>query len=168
MTFKTGDKKSKGTTVPTSSKPKTAKTKPDSCQSLDIIPEEEPEDESDPIAELEVSDTEAEELCSILAEGETDIDLKSEDSEAEPESWLKTKYDPENYFREIVPKVLENGYIEEVTIGSTMGASVTIQVERTKYNALVDTGATRSCMSKQFYEKCMLSGMRNICQVSVV
>ena len=86
MTFKTGDKKSKGTTVPTSSKPKIVKTKADSCQSLDTIPEEEPNDEPEPIKEIEVSDTEAEELCSILAEGETDTDLKSEDSEVESES----------------------------------------------------------------------------------
>ena len=83
MTFKTGDKKSKSITVPASSKSKVVKTKPDSCQSLDTIPEEEPDDEPEPI---EVSDTEAEELCSILAEGETDTDLKSEDSEVEPES----------------------------------------------------------------------------------
>ena len=86
MTFKTGDKKSKSTTVPTSSKSKIVKTKPDSCQSLDTIPEEEPDDEPEPIEVLEVSYTEAEELCSILAEGETDTDLKSEDSEVEPES----------------------------------------------------------------------------------
>ena len=86
MTFKTGDKKSKSTTVSTSSKSKIVKTKPDSCQSLDTIPEEEPDDEPEPIEMLEVSDTEAEELCSILAEGEMDTDLKSEDSEMEPES----------------------------------------------------------------------------------
>ena len=49
-----------------------------------------------------------------------------------------------------------------------MGATVPIQVEKTKCNALVDTGATRSCMSKQFYEKCMMPEMRSICQVSVV
>ena len=49
-----------------------------------------------------------------------------------------------------------------------MGATVPIQIEKTKCNALVDTGATRSCMSKQFYEKCMLPEMKNICQVSVV
>ena len=49
-----------------------------------------------------------------------------------------------------------------------MGATVPIQVEKTKCNALVDTGATRSCISRQFYEKCMLPEMRNICQLSVV
>ena len=63
---------------------------------------------------------------------------------------------------------MKNGYIEEVTIGSTTGATVPIQVEKTKCNALIDTDATRSCISKQFYEKCMLPEMRNICQVSVV
>ena len=86
MTLKTGDKKSKTITVPTSSKPKAVKTKSDSCQSLDTIPEEEPDDELEPVEEIIVSDTEAEELCSILAEGETDTDLKDEDSEIEPES----------------------------------------------------------------------------------
>ena len=49
-----------------------------------------------------------------------------------------------------------------------MGATVPIRVEKTRCFALVDTGATRSCMSKQFYEKCMLPEIKNICQVSVV
>ena len=45
MIFKTGDKKSKRTTVPTSTKPKTAKKSTDSCQSLDTIPEKEPNED---------------------------------------------------------------------------------------------------------------------------
>ena len=86
MTLRTGDKKSKTITVPTSSKAKVVQTKLDSCQSLDTIPEEEPNDEIEPEEEIIVSDTEVEDLCSILADGETDIDLKGEDSETEPES----------------------------------------------------------------------------------
>ena len=86
MTLKTGDKKSKTITVPTSSKAKVVQTKLDSCQSLDTIPEEEPNDEIEPEEEIIVSDTKVEDLCSILADGETDIDLKGEDSETEPES----------------------------------------------------------------------------------
>ena len=61
-------------------------TKLDSWQSLDTIPEEEPNDEIEPEEEIIVSDTEVEDLCSILVDGETDIDLKGEDSETEPES----------------------------------------------------------------------------------
>ena len=86
MTLKTGDKKSKTVTIPTSSKPKIVKTSSDTCQSLDTIPEEDPNDEIEPEEEIIVSDTEAEDLCSILAGGEIDTDLRGEDSETEPES----------------------------------------------------------------------------------
>ena len=79
-------RRSKGTTVPTSTKPKMVKTKSDSCQSLETIPEEECFDDLGPIEELEVSDTEAEELCNILAEEETDTDQNGEESEIEPET----------------------------------------------------------------------------------
>ena len=45
--------------------------------------------------------------------------------------------------------------IEEVWIGSTFGATIPAQVGSIKCNALVDTGATRSCISREFYEMIM-------------
>ena len=38
----------------------------DACQALETIPEVHPELESDPLIELDVSDTEASDLCEIL------------------------------------------------------------------------------------------------------
>ena len=46
----------------------------------------------------------------------------------------------------------ENSRVEEVRIGSTFGATVPIQVKKVKCNALVDTGVTKSCISREFHE----------------
>ena len=46
----------------------------------------------------------------------------------------------------------ENSRVEEVRIGSTFGATIPVQVKKVKCNALVDTGATRSCISREFHE----------------
>ena len=47
---------------------------------------------------------------------------------------------------------LKNSRAEEVRIGSTFGATIPVQVKKVRCNALVDTGATRSCISREFHE----------------
>ena len=42
------------------------------------------------------------------------------------------------------------GYVTVVSVGTTTDASVPIQVGNSKYNALIDTGATRSVISEIF------------------
>ena len=71
-----------------------------------------------------------------------------------------------------VPKSQENindytiNHTEEVVIGSEQGTTFPTKVGSTLCNALIDTGATRSCMSEAYYQKlhlnkiCLLS---NIC-----
>ena len=58
--------------------------------------------------------------------------------------------------------------VEEVTIGSTLGATVPIQLEQVNCNALVDTGATRSCISERFYQKLGQPQIRTLYQIAVV
>ena len=54
--------------------------KTDACQALETIPEVYPELESDPLIELDVSDTEAGDLCKILDDIPTETEDEVEDS----------------------------------------------------------------------------------------
>ena len=59
--------------------------KTDACQALETIPEEQVEQESEPLISLDVSDTEVEDLCEILEDIPTETEDEIENSEAEPE-----------------------------------------------------------------------------------
>ena len=59
-------------------------------------------------------------------------------------------------------------WIEEVRVGSTVGATIPVQVGQIKCNALVDTGANRSCISKEFYQQLMQPQIRSLYQMTVV
>ena len=43
------------------------------------------------------------------------------------------------------------GYIIEVTVGSTKGATVPVQIGQSQCNALVDTGASKSIISENTF-----------------
>ena len=71
-------KQSKASLGSTRDRPKVKKT--DACQALETIPEVHPELESDPLIELDVSDTEAGDLCEILDDISTEMEDEVEDS----------------------------------------------------------------------------------------
>ena len=48
-------------------------------------------------------------------------------------------------------------HTEEVIIGSEQGTTFPTKVGNTMCNALIDTGATRSCMSEKYYKKLHLA-----------
>ena len=78
-------------------------------------------------------------------------------------------YEPTEYFKEVMSNTNPCHRIEEVRIGSTFGATIPSQVGSIKCNALVDTGATRSCISKEFYDMIMkppLSSSKGTCHIS--
>ena len=65
-------------------------------------------------------------------------------------------YRPEQYFVLIEePKVTcwkqIKVYITEVTVGSTRGATVPVQIGKSQCNALVDTGATKSIINEEYF-----------------
>ena len=142
-------KQTKATLGSTGSRPKVKKT--DACQALETIPEVHPELESDPLIELDVSDTEAGDLYEILDDIPTEMEDEVEDSRIGTEFSLPKGYDPNAYLKEVNMKWPKQRRIEEVRVGSTVGATIPVQVGQVKCNALVDTGATRSCISKEFY-----------------
>ena len=71
-------KQTKTTFGSTGSRPRVKKT--DACQALETIPEAHPELESDPLIELDVSDTEAGDLCEILDDIPTETEDEVEDT----------------------------------------------------------------------------------------
>ena len=70
-------KQTKATFGSTGGRPRVKKT--DACQALETIPETHPELESDPLIELDVSDTEAGDLCEILDDIPTETEDEVED-----------------------------------------------------------------------------------------
>ena len=49
-----------------------------------------------------------------------------------------------------------------VAIGNAIGATIPVAFGQTGCNALIDTGAMKSCMSQTFYQQLMLPTMRGI------
>ena len=67
-----------------------------------------------------------------------------------------------------IPKLQENindliNHTEEVVIGSEQGTTFPAKVGATLCNSLIDTGATRSCMSEAYYRTLQLN---SICSLS--
>ena len=56
---------------------------------------------------------------------------------------------------------------EEVIIGSEQGTTFLTRVGTTVCNALIDTSATRCCMSEEYYKKLQLSKIHLLQNVSI-
>ena len=54
---------------------------------------------------------------------------------------------------------VQKNHMEEVIIGSEQGTTFPTKVGTTICNALIDTGATRSCMSERYYKRLHLTKM---------
>ena len=52
--------------------------------------------------------------------------------------------------------------VELVTVGTTVRATIPATLGQTVCNALIDTGATRSCLSKEYYQQLLLPGLKPI------
>ena len=113
--------------------------------------------------EFEDSDSDATELCEILAnitepEEETNLELEPE---LDPLIWLPKGYEPEKYFSYQKYRTA-NLFVNIVTIGNTMGVTLPVAFGETRCNVLIDTEAMKSCMSQTFYQQLALPTMRSI------
>ena len=54
-----------------------------------------------------------------------------------------------------------------VTVGSTREATVPVQIGKSKCNALIDTGASKSVMSKEYFQQLMLPDLRQIYNIDI-
>ena len=52
------------------------------------------------------------------------------------------------------------GYITELTVGSTKGVTIPVQIGNSKCNALVDTGASKSVISEEYFQQLMLPDLK--------
>ena len=59
------------------------------------------------------------------------------------------------------------GYITEVTVGSTKGATIPVQISNSKCNALVDTGASKSVISEKYFQQLMLPDLKQIYNIDI-
>ena len=60
-----------------------------------------------------------------------------------------------------------DNHTEEVIIGSEQGMMFSTKIGTTMCNALVDTGATRNCMSKKYYKKLQLAKIHLLQNINV-
>ena len=65
-------------------------------------------------------------------------------------------YQPEVYFTSEIEDKNKEEFVEVVTFSLTKGATFPVTIASVNYNALIDTGATRSCISETFYNQLML------------
>ena len=60
-----------------------------------------------------------------------------------------------------------DNHTEEVIIGSEQGTTFPTKIGTTMCNALIDTGATRSCISKKYYKKLQLAKIHLLQNINV-
>ena len=69
-----------------------------------------------------------------------------------------------------MPKPKHRGrdlFVNMVTMGSAIGATIPTTFGQTKCNVLIDTGAMKSCMSQAYYQQLMLPATRSIHSCSI-
>ena len=118
--------------------------------------------------DLEGSDSDATEIYEILADisGPEEEIEKELEPEIEPPILLNKGYNLELY----LPKPKHRRcdlFVNMVTVGSAIGATIPTTFRQTKCNVLIDTGAMKSCMSQTYYQQLMLPATRSICSFSI-
>ena len=83
---------------------------------------------------------------------------EQKESEILPERMTNTSYRSEN---------LQKNHTEEVIIGSEQGTTFPTKIGTTICNALIDTGATRCCMSEKYYKRLHLTKIHLLQNVNV-
>ena len=88
---------------------------------------------------------------------------------------LRKGYSPPTYYSDIESKPFcfscherhKNEIIEQVVIGSERGTTFPIDVQGTKCHALIDTGATRSCISETYFKTLPHQTLQGLHRVAV-
>jgi predicted aspartyl protease len=75
------------------------------------------------------------------------------------------KYNPDSYFSDIDTKKFID--LNEVIVGNKHGATFVTTMGKFKSNTLVDTGATRCCINKDYFDKLSLPPLQTLMGLSV-
>ena len=78
-----------------------------------------------------------------------------------------TNIDQQDNHKEFKPKQNEIIHTEEVIIGTEQGTTFPTKIGTSVCNALIDTGATKSCISEKFYQQLPTINMQKLKNVSV-
>ena len=89
--------------------------------------------------------------------------------------FLKKRYSPQKYYKDIDIGTYcsccndrhKDQCIAQVIIGSSKGTTFQTKIGDVIYYALVDTGASRSCISESFYRKLNLPPFKALCRTNV-
>ena len=65
-------------------------------------------------------------------------------------------YQPEVYFTSEIEDKNKEKFVEVITVSLTRGAAFPVMIAGVSCNALIDTGAMRSCINETFYNQLML------------
>ena len=81
-------------------------------------------------------------------------------------------YKSETYFTSVEKDYIPlwrhiKGYAMTVSVGTTTDASVPIHIGKSKCNALIDTGATKSVISESYYRDLMLPSPKQVYNIDV-
>ena len=129
-------------------------------EELRAIEQESPNDKHDSEATQE-SDLEQEDSKKSLTEDEGQWLAKTQDLS----SLFCENYEPDHYHRDMEATFQQSessdeygiDHTEEVIIGSEQGITFPTKIGTTICNALIDTGATRCCISEKYYRKLQLT-----------
>ena len=88
---------------------------------------------------------------------------------------MKKGYSPPKYYSDVELKPFCHnccerhtvGVIEQVIIGSERGTTFPIAIQGTKCNALIDTGATQSCISEAYFKTLPQQNLKALQRVAV-
>ena len=92
-----------------------------------------------------------------------------------PPPFLKKRYNPQTYYQDIdigtYCSCCNDRHMDEcilqVIVGSSKGTTFQTKIGDVICNDLVDTGASRSCISESFYRKLNLPPFKTLCRVNV-
>ena len=111
----------------------------------------------------------------LLTDSETECEdnvLTDNNNETDVEEDSSRGYKPELYVMSIEEREIPfwnkiKGYVTEVTVDSTRGATVPVQIGKSKCNALIDTGVSKSVMSEEYFQQLMLPDLRQIYNINI-
>ena len=121
-------------------------------EELQAIEEESSKEDQNSDATQE-SDLEQEDSGNILTESEQWLCRNQETPNCNNQSRNNTKEHDKNKDNFSEAKTLEQdiNHMEEVIIGTEQGTTFPTKIGTSMCNALIDTGATKSCISKRYY-----------------
>ena len=135
-------------------------------EELQAIEEESSNEEQNSEATQE-SDLEQEDSDNLLMDGEQWLCKRQESPPWTIEPNTLDKDSHENDITEMETSNQDINHTEEVIIGTEQGTTFPTKTGTSMYNALIDTGATKSCISEKYYQSLPSTKIHLIWNISV-